>query len=163
VTRPTPPGTAREARRRFHRIWSSEWFHTRNSASDKAVAAYDSRSRSRSQATGRDEDAARSARSEARQLSFSSGENHNDTPPGRAMVLGRLSVAALPITDYNQSQLVRMVCWIESDERLRPRMSPCSRRRCAELGFQKRGSPHRHGDQPAIRRPDVEAVPGRLR
>ena len=96
---------------RFHRIWSSEWFYDKDKAVDKVLEAY-----RRAVETADREDEDEAEHQSAPPLGADEGTlvespERNGRPPS----LRR----GLPIGDYKQPQLVGLVRWIESDERIR--------------------------------------------
>jgi very-short-patch-repair endonuclease/transcription elongation GreA/GreB family factor len=117
---------------RFHRIWSSEWFHNKEAAVDKVLVAYE-------RAIGGDED----------------GGVSSHEPTGRNMGSERETDAAEPVAhgrgrrpnvpqgwkvdEYWDHQLIQMIDWIESDELLRTEDEVIGEV-MAELGFQRRGA-----------------------
>jgi len=125
---------------RFHRIWSSEWFHNKERCVEKVVAAYEL---AVAAADREDNEAAeetapsRQRNPEAVLTAIEEVEEHDPRPMrnGPRPPIRR----GLGITDYSQSQLVRLVRWIESDDRLRTE-DELLEETMRELGFQKRGS-----------------------
>jgi very-short-patch-repair endonuclease len=125
---------------RFHRIWSSEWFHNKERCVEKVLAAYELAA-----AAPYHEDAEETR--DAAQTRRGS-DPPADSPPASGGGEGAAAARngprpplrrGLSITDYSQSQLVQMVHWIESDDRLRT-ADELLEETMRELGFQKRGS-----------------------
>jgi very-short-patch-repair endonuclease len=124
---------------RFHRIWSSEWFHNKEHCVENVLAAYELAVA----AADRTEDEKdltpqqRTANPETDTLPLgalqdieTAATRNGPRPPLRR---------GLSITDYSQTQLVRLARWIESDDRLRTEDELLDEM-MRELGFQKRGS-----------------------
>lgn len=129
---------------RFCRIWSSEWFHNKERSVEKVLAAYDlavkaadredegeaERSREGSRLEGPGTETKRRAALEEIQHEDGGNRRHGSRPAVRR---------GLPITDYTPAQLVRLIRWIESDDRLRTQ-DELLEETMRDLGFQKRGS-----------------------
>jgi very-short-patch-repair endonuclease len=104
---------------RFHRIWSTDWFHNRDAEIARAVAAY--------------QDAVASG-----------AELHVEPAIGTAIVPPNRSAPkpafepGLPITDYPDDVLHGLIRWIESDRRLRTTDEVLTEA-MGELGFNRRG------------------------
>ena len=113
---------------RFHRIWSTEWFHNPELEADRAYAAYE------------------------RSLDADALIERSDAPPPVVAAPASLASAPLlqrrgpkpqvtkgqPITAYSESALVDLVRWIESDDRLRTEdelLGEC----VVELGYRRCG------------------------
>ncbi|MCH8066736.1 MAG: DUF4011 domain-containing protein [Chloroflexi bacterium] len=119
---------------RFCRIWSTEWFSDKERAVAKVLDAYDKAlqkvdqdrepSRSRS-----DKNANPSSEGSDGTSSLLHQEREKPRPP---VPRGR------PIQDYTQSQLVRLIRWIASDDRLRTEGELLAEV-MTELGFKRRG------------------------
>jgi very-short-patch-repair endonuclease len=99
---------------RFHRIWSSEWFHNRDRAVEKIVRAYED-------AVARaDEDDGLVQRGAA-----TNGSRDGDTSPKVHFAqvpprTGKVPVEpGYTIDSYSQDELVRVVGWVKSDGLLR--------------------------------------------
>jgi len=112
---------------RFHRIWSTEWFHHKDAAVAKVLAAYEAAVRGEP----------------APQLQNSmelEGEplEETDAPSG-----GRGPRPRVPrgwkIDEYWGHQLIELIDWIESDDLLRTEDEVIAEA-MDELGFQRRGS-----------------------
>lgn len=110
---------------RFHRIWSSDWFHDKPAEVARALAAYESAVRDADgpqQAPGGGPEPERSAREgpvPAR------GPRPPVRPGGK-------------INEYSQRQLEAIVDWVRSDTLLRTEDQLLTEA-MRELGFQKRG------------------------
>jgi len=130
---------------RFHRIWSSDWFTSKQACADTVVAAYQ---RALSAAKADDPNQAASpgtpgpARPEKipRPGTTSDGPGQVPAPrPQRDATLNPRLLPGLPITDYSDGDLRLLARWIRSDQLLRTEdelMTEMMR----ELSFQKRGS-----------------------
>jgi very-short-patch-repair endonuclease len=125
---------------RFHRIWSTEWFHDKNTCADKAITAYqdalrdadEDRGTAQMRGTGDDAPAVplptayEAARSRA---TPAVGQRNGPRPwivPGQ------------PIDAYSDAELIRLVQWIRSDDGLRTE-DELLREMMQELGFRRRG------------------------
>jgi hypothetical protein len=101
---------------RFHRIWSSEWFHNRDRALAKIVQAYEDA------VVRADEDDGLAPR-RVRATGSSNGEiaakvHVADAPPR----LGKVPVEpGYTIDSYSHDELVKVVEWVKSDGLLRTR------------------------------------------
>lgn len=114
---------------RFHRIWSSEWFYNRDKCVEKVMEAY----RRAVEAADR-EGAEVDSMPHAVEQQPSQVEDVRPTRIGRGPPFPR----GLPINEYTQAQLVRLIEWIESDELIRTE-DELLVETMRELGFQKRG------------------------
>lgn len=129
---------------RFCRIWSSEWFHNKERCVEKVLTAYKlavkAADREDEETDERSRDGSRSeeADTEARVLAVLNEIQHEDGGGGRSGPRPAIS-RGLPITDYQQAELVRLIRWIESDDRLRTE-DELLEETLRDLGFQKRGS-----------------------
>ena len=120
---------------RFHRIWSSEWFHHHEAEIARALEAY-------RKAVERADDGhrVRAGISDGRPATVSTtpvkaagtrqAPQRSGPPPVRA---GRRSIA-----DYSPPELVALIRWIESDTLLRTEDQLLAEA-MAHLGFQRRG------------------------
>ncbi|WP_051367175.1 AAA domain-containing protein [Hamadaea tsunoensis] len=126
---------------RFHRIWSTDWFHRREAEIERVVAAY--------KRAVADVDAGRISGVEAIGVTGVLGVPGGiiaETPPvvGRAIVPrsrdgGKPELEpGLGITEYAPADLVALVRWIESDGRLRTEDDVVTEA-MTELGFSRRG------------------------
>lgn len=127
---------------RFHRIWSSGWFHNKERCVDKALAAYElavAAADRKEQEQGEDASPRHRTTNGNTGSHISPGEEGDAAPlvvrNGPRPPLRR----GLSITEYSQSQLVQMIRWVESDDRLRTEDELLDET-IRELGFQKRGS-----------------------
>lgn len=163
---------------RFHRIWSTEWFHDKDACTDKAIAAY--------------QDAVRDANDgepPTRRASASLVRHGADAKPVSRLqtayqaALSRITPAPSaprqrigprpwitpghPIGGYSDPELISLARWIRSDDVLRTEDELLDEM-MRELGFQRRGknvvarltaaitrsavsSPGRHGLSPPIK------------
>ena len=131
---------------RFHRIWSTEWFHDKQACADKAVAAYH-------QAV-RDADNGDLAPRHPPAATMHSANEHQ--PPARLQTsyeaaLSRLTPApgqhrgprppvlsGQPIEAYSDAGLLSLARWITADDALRTE-DELLQEMMRELGFQRRG------------------------
>ena len=120
---------------RFCRIWSTEWFSDKESAvakvleaNKKALQAFD-QGRPEPLRSRFDSDAVPSSEGSDGASSALPKEREKPRPP---VPRGR------GIEDYTQSQLVRLIRWIKSDDRLRTEGELLAEV-MAELGFRRRG------------------------
>jgi very-short-patch-repair endonuclease len=104
---------------RFHRIWSTDWFHNRDAEIARAVEAY--------------QDAVASGA----ELQVEPAIGTAIVPPSRSAAKP-VFTAGLPITEYPDDILVRLIRWIESDGRLRTTEDVLTEA-LEELGFARRG------------------------
>jgi very-short-patch-repair endonuclease len=133
---------------RFHRIWSSEWFHNKEAAVDKALAAYrlaldGQEIRGSIEASATDDSGAMDSRSviesEIRETGRSARGPRPNVPRG------------WKIDEYWDHQLIELVQWIESDDLLRTEDELITEA-MDELGFHRRGARIVAGLRSAIRR-----------
>lgn len=119
---------------RFHRIWSSEWFHNKDAALEKVLTAYDRALNGESTDT------------EAPRIAI--GAHSPAVSPGRSpQTLDGASArgkrpnvpAGGKIDEYWDHQLIELIRWIESDELLRTEDELISET-MTELGFQRHGA-----------------------
>ncbi|MEV6964325.1 AAA domain-containing protein [Hamadaea sp. NPDC051192] len=103
---------------RFHRIWSTDWFHRRDAEIARAVEAY-------RDALAGIEDPSLAPLVQPIAVPTRTGEPPEVTP-------------GLPITEYTQSTLVDLMRWIESDGRLRTEDDVLNEA-MVRLGFTRRG------------------------
>lgn len=104
---------------RFHRIWSTDWFHNRDAEVARALEAY--------------QDAVASGA----ELQVSPAIGTAIVPPARSAPRPDFQ-PGLPITEYPEDILVALVRWIESDGRLRTEDDVLAEAMEA-LGFTRRG------------------------
>jgi very-short-patch-repair endonuclease len=140
---------------KFHRIWSTEWFHDKQKALDAAVAAYQAA-------------LAQAAEPSARLMTVAS----NPPAPeirGQAVLPAKFEPSSArgsrphvpqyqPINEYRQSDFVRMVRWIESDHHLRTEEELLAEL-MLELGFRRRGARIVEALTAAIRRARSKTPP----
>jgi very-short-patch-repair endonuclease len=116
---------------RFHRIWSTEWFHDKDTCAEKAIAAY--------------HDAVCDA-DEGEATTYFQG-SYNAAPsritPGRSALGQRTSprpwiTGGSPTETYSDDELLRLAQWIRSDDVLRTE-EELLQEMIRELGFQRRG------------------------
>lgn len=116
----------------FHRIWSSEWFHNKEAAVHKVLAAYE-------RALGGDEE----GRVSISGPSSVRAELEAETDAGDPVAHGRGERPNVPqgwkVDDYWDHQLIQMIDWVESDELLRT-ADELIGEVMTELGFQRRGA-----------------------
>lgn len=125
---------------RFHRIWSSDWFHNKDKAVKKALAAY------RAAVEFADEEDRKRAGIDAGVNrvavlgdSFGGDDETTSAPAPRRAVIRPLLSYGLGIDQYSQAQLVALARWIESDDLLRSE-DELLEEMMRELGFRRRGS-----------------------
>jgi very-short-patch-repair endonuclease len=124
---------------RFHRIWSTAWFHDKNACTEQALAAY--------------QDALRDADDQPASPGQGAG---GIVPPGHLPTAYQAAVSrATPaagqrtgprpwiipgqlIDAYSTTELIELARWIRSDDALRTE-DELLREMMRELGFQKRG------------------------
>ncbi|HVA09048.1 MAG TPA: AAA domain-containing protein, partial [Acidimicrobiales bacterium] len=101
---------------RFHRIWSSEWFHHRETEVQRAVAAYEEAVRTYDARGGFDGPAGAAPLPTATVVEDDEALDEPITRPrlGRQPVFG-----GAPIDWYDHEELVRLIRWIKSDTLLR--------------------------------------------
>jgi very-short-patch-repair endonuclease len=117
----------------FHRIWSQEWFRHREREIERAVAAYKAAVDLCDQPIEMAMDASSPIRT-VQQEDGSVGAISDVSVRSGSMPVPRM----LPITEYTNAQLVRLIRWIESDTLLR---TPEELREAAieALGYRRRG------------------------
>ena len=145
---------------RFHRIWSSEWFHNKETAAAKAVSAYNDAVKN----ADNDQPAPQKPASQGGPASTGPARNLAPLRPGERPWVPR----GYPIGEYTDGQLVRLAMWISSDGMLRTEEELLDEM-MRELGFQRRGKnvvariteAIRRSGPPALRpHNDAAAVPG---
>jgi very-short-patch-repair endonuclease len=124
---------------RFHRIWSTDWFHDKNACTQEALAAYrqalhDADNQPGTPAYGTGDSAAASRLPTAYRAAVSrtvpaAGQR---TGPRPWVIPGQL------IDAYSDTELIELARWIRSDDALRTE-DELIREMMRELGFQKRG------------------------
>jgi very-short-patch-repair endonuclease len=138
---------------RFHRIWSTEWFHDKDACAEKAIAAYHEALR---HADDR-ESAAQYIQREVPGTLVSHADQGEPatrlptayeaaqfrsapTPPAPGQRTGARPwiTRGLPIDDYSDAELVGLARWISSDDVLRTE-DELLQEMMRELGFQRRG------------------------
>jgi very-short-patch-repair endonuclease len=127
---------------RFHRIWSSEWFHNKDKAVEKVMAAYERALKTSDWGDGDDPPT-------VRQQSDSPGPSDDDRPSAKAIEPDGWATLregpkptvyyGEPIDTYSQKQLVRLAKWIESDGMLRTEDELLADM-MFQLGYRRRGS-----------------------
>jgi very-short-patch-repair endonuclease len=139
---------------RFHRIWSSEWFYNKDTAVEKAIAAYkqavslENGEESNSDGQYGHQPAAviAEATSSTTQQPAHIGEDRVPTPdddgsrvaPTQRTGRRPFVLAGKPIHAYVDSELVALVRWIESDDLLRTEDELIDET-MHELGFRRHG------------------------
>lgn len=117
---------------RFHRIWSSEWFHHRELEVERAVEAFD--------AALEEPEASVSSQS----VPHDHAETRSTQSPVDGTVHGRVGPRpwrpdGRKITEYPDFELVKLMRWIMSDGQLRT-TDELVALGTAELGFKRRGA-----------------------
>lgn len=118
---------------RFHRIWSSEWFHDKEAAVAKVMTAYRNAIQD-----------GKSPQLTDISVRFRAAEPlSTPAPVSEAPARARGNRPNVPrgwkIDEYWDHQLIELIQWIESDELLRTEEELVTEA-VAELGFQRRGS-----------------------
>jgi very-short-patch-repair endonuclease len=140
---------------RFHRIWSSEWFHNKKAAVEKVIAAYQAAISDGALTQLRTRDGRRQEILDGASSSIPGAKTDTDEQPRQ-----RVDSAASParatehisrrsprpnvprgwkIHEYWRHQLVEIVKWIESDDLLRTEDEVIDEA-MRELGFRRRGA-----------------------
>lgn len=131
----------------FHRIWSTAWFHERNTCIAAAVAAYqdavDAYEARQQLQDQQDEHSARQGHDDLAHHMAAPVVHGQSRGPRTRIYPGS------PITDYSDEQLGRLIRWINSDTLLRSD-DEVFEIFVAELGFQRRGSRIRAAFERAI-------------
>jgi very-short-patch-repair endonuclease len=122
---------------RFHRIWSSEWFHDKESCAAKALTAYHDAVRLTDEYDAVRLTDQQQPRTQASWGTWPSRERTQSSSPQRT---GQRPWAPSghPIGEYTDDQLIKLARWIRSDGILRTEdelLDEIMR----ELGFQRRG------------------------
>jgi very-short-patch-repair endonuclease len=119
---------------RFHRIWSSEWFHDKEQCVAKVMAAYEL---AVAEARRRDAEGPEAFDDEEGTLIPDASPAEIDA---RATRVGNRPMAprGKQIGEYSQAQLVKLARWIESDDHLRTK-DELLEEMMRELGFRRRG------------------------
>ena len=128
---------------RFHRIWSAEWFHDKDTCAQQAIAAYHAAVRATDegeQATlGRDPDDREPGT--LLQTAYEAALSRTTpAPPAPAQRIGPRpwTTRGQPIEAYSDTELLKLAQWIKSDDILRTR-DELLQEMMRELGFQRRG------------------------
>jgi very-short-patch-repair endonuclease len=132
---------------RFHRIWSTEWFHDKDACAEDAVAAYNEAVR----AADNGEPGGRPGSQAATTLHSGQGESTAGLRTAYQGALSRITpapgqrqgprpqiTAGLNIDAYSDTELVRLAHWIRTDDLLRTE-DELLQEMMRELGFQRRG------------------------
>ena len=128
---------------RFHRIWSAEWFHDKDTCTQKAITAYHAAVRAADegeQATlARDPD--ESEPGTLLQTAYQAALSR--TTPAPPALGQRISprpwiTPGQPIEAYSDAELLKLAQWIRSDDILRTQ-DELLQEMMRELGFQRRG------------------------
>jgi hypothetical protein len=137
---------------RFHRIWSAEWFHDKDTCAEKAIAAYQDAVRdadgepatrgTRRQAPATPVHGADEAEGFTRlQTTYEAALSHRTPePPAAEQRKGPRPwiVPGYPIDTYSDAELLNLAQWIRSDDALRTH-DELLQEMMRELGFQRRG------------------------
>ena len=119
---------------RFHRIWSTEWFRSREREIERALAAYEEAFQCLD-SPDREDPPSRTATEKLGQT-----EGRPEEPaPSIARDKRPSAIRGQPIQEYSQKNLVDLVRWIESDTLLRTEEQLLVDL-MNELGFQRRGT-----------------------
>jgi very-short-patch-repair endonuclease len=132
---------------RFHRIWSTAWFHDKQACADKAVAAYNQAVH----AADNGENAGRPDSQAAPTVRSGHRESTAGLPTSYQAALSRVTPAAgqrkgprppvtagLSIEAYSDAELASLARWIRTDDALRTE-DELLQEMMRELGFQRRG------------------------
>jgi very-short-patch-repair endonuclease len=137
---------------RFHRIWSAEWFHDKDTCAQKAIAAYNNAVRDADNsypAAHNQQAAATPARDTgdaeptarlhtAYEAAVSRITPVPQPPPGQRMGPRPAITRGCPIDTYSDTELLSLAEWIRSDDVLRTQ-EELLHEMMQELGFQRRG------------------------
>jgi very-short-patch-repair endonuclease len=119
----------------FHRIWSGEWFHHRDQALQKVVAAYASAVLA---ADGKNEDASSAVPPKTGAKGSGIEGLNRDVMASERRGPRPRTTSGLSIDLYQSSDLIELADWIESDGRLLTE-DEVLLQLMAELGFHRRG------------------------
>jgi hypothetical protein len=133
---------------RFHRIWSTEWFHDKQACADKAVAAYHQavRAADHGEPTPRNDQAeasmplggGESASVPRLQTTYDGALSRITSAPGQRISARPPIIGGQPIAAYSDAELVNLARWITTDNVLRTE-DELLQEMMRELGFQRRG------------------------
>jgi very-short-patch-repair endonuclease len=138
---------------RFHRIWSTEWFHDKDACAEKAVAAYHDAVRHaddgepttwyirRPQPTLLVHDADEGEPTTGLRTAYEAALSRIrpvPSAPGQRLGPRPWIAPGCPIDTYSDAELIRLAQWIRSDDALRTR-DELLQEMMRELGFQRRG------------------------
>ena len=129
---------------RFHRIWSTEWFHDKQACADKAIAAYHEavRAADNGDPTPRPQPAPAilaSGQPGARlQTAYETALSRFTPVPGQRRGLRPPVISGQPIEAYSDAELLSLARWIITDDALRTE-DELLQEMMRELGFQRRG------------------------
>lgn len=133
---PTRAGLRQEQLERigwkFHRIWSSEWFHNKEVAVEKVLAAYE-------HALGGHGDGRVSISEPTNVGGLFEPETDVGDPVAHSRGIRPNVPRGWKVDDYWDHQLIQMIDWVESDELLRTEEELIGEV-MTELGFQRRGT-----------------------
>jgi REase_MTES_1575 len=133
---------------RFHRIWSTEWFHDREACADKAVAAYHDAvlaaddgkpaGQSDSSAASTPPGGNESATAARPQTAYVAAPSRITVAPGQRTGARPPVIGGQPIEAYSDAQLLNLARWVRTDDVLRTE-DELLQEMMRELGFQRRG------------------------
>jgi hypothetical protein len=121
---------------RFHRTWSTDWFHDKNACTEKVLAAYHDADHNQPTTSIRGTDNSASPGS----LPIADQGAPSPAMPAAGLRTGSRPwiVPSQPIDAYSDAELIELARWIRSDDALRTE-DELLREMMRELGFQKRG------------------------
>jgi very-short-patch-repair endonuclease len=131
---------------RFHRIWSTEWFHDKQASTDKAIAAYQEAVRAADNgdlALGPQPAASMGSAAENQaaarlQTTYEAALSRLTQAAGQRRGPRPLVISGQPIEAYSDAELLSLARWITTDDALRTE-DELLQEIMRELGFQRRG------------------------
>jgi very-short-patch-repair endonuclease len=157
---------------RFHRIWSTEWFHDKDACAQKVIAAYHhalddpgdgsltTSTQRQASATPRHYERDSTTKLKSTYEAAVSRITPEPSRPEQRARLRPLITRGLPIDAYSDAELLSMARWIRSDDGLRTE-DELLQEMMRELGFQRRGKNVAARLRTAIMRSAV-TPPGRI-
>ena len=128
---------------RFHRIWSAEWFHDKDTCTQNAIAAYHAALRAADEGEqttlARDpDDGEPGTLLQTADEAALSRTTPAPQAPGHRIGPRPWIIRGQPIEAYSDAELLRLAQWIRSDDILRTQ-DELLQEMMRELGFQRRG------------------------
>ena len=131
---------------RFHRIWSTEWFHDKQASADKAIAAYHDALRAadngdlapRPQPAATTRSGAEDQPAGRPQTTYEAALTRPTSAAGQRRGPRPLILSGQPIEAYTDAELLSLARWIKTDDALRTE-DELLQEMMRELGFQRRG------------------------